>query len=155
MAKIDYQSFIIVFFNRFVELEELMRFIGAADIYLTPYLTEAQITSGTLSNAVAMGKGTTGKAYMPGARIIPDDEVLDLRYDAHDLVIHAMGLHWANDLVGQLVQCRRALQPDGLFLFASDIDDYVAMNWLEWNGGGLRLTTTGDNVCKQLAPRGA
>ena len=37
---------------------------------------------------------------------------------------------------------------------AADIDDYVAMNWLEWNGGGLRLTTTGDNVCKQLAPRG-
>ena len=36
----------VVFFNRFVELDELMRFIGAADIYLTPYLTEAQITSG-------------------------------------------------------------------------------------------------------------
>jgi glycosyltransferase involved in cell wall biosynthesis len=41
----------VVFFNRFVELEELMRFIGAADIYLTPYLTEAQITSGTLACA--------------------------------------------------------------------------------------------------------
>jgi len=33
-------------------------------------------------------------------------------------VIHAMALHWANDLVGQLIQCRRALQPDGLFLAA-------------------------------------
>jgi len=33
-----------------------MRFIGAADIYLTPYLTEAQITSGTL--AYAFGAGT-------------------------------------------------------------------------------------------------
>ena len=31
----------------------------------------------------------------------------------------------------------------------SDIDDYVNMNWLEWNGGSLRLTVTGDNVCKQ------
>jgi hypothetical protein len=30
------------------------------------------------------------------------------------------------------------------------IDDYVALNWLEWNGGALRLTTTGDNVCQQL-----
>ena len=35
---------------------------------------------------------------------------------AHDLVIHALGLHWANDPVGQLVQCRRALRPDGLFI---------------------------------------
>jgi hypothetical protein len=34
-----------------------------------------------------------------------------------------------------------------------DIDDYVALNWLEWNGGGLRLTTVGDNVCKQLSSR--
>lgn len=35
----------VVFFNRFVELEKLMQFIGAADIYLTPYLTEVQIRS--------------------------------------------------------------------------------------------------------------
>ena len=32
-----------------------------------------------------------------------------------------------------------------------DIDDYVALNWLEWTGGGLRLTAVGENVCKQLA----
>lgn len=32
----------------------------------------------------------------------------------------------------------------------SDIEDYVALDWLEWHGGGLRLTVTGDNICKQL-----
>jgi hypothetical protein len=48
-----------------------------------------------------------------------------------------------------LLKRRRAAE-----IAPADIDDYVAMNWLEWNGGGLRLTTTGDNVCKQLAPRG-
>lgn len=53
---------------------------------------------------------------LPGARIVPDAEVLDLQPGAHDLVVHAMALHWANDPVGQLVQCRRALRPDGLFL---------------------------------------
>jgi len=31
------------------------------------------------------------------------------------------------------------------------IDDYVALHWLEWNGGSLRLTITGSNVCRQLA----
>lgn len=30
------------------------------------------------------------------------------------------------------------------------IEDYVALHWLEWQGGALRLTTTGENVCKQL-----
>jgi SAM-dependent methyltransferase len=53
---------------------------------------------------------------MPEARIVADDERLDLEPGAHDLVIHALCLHWANDPVGQLVQCRRALRPDGLFL---------------------------------------
>ncbi|MDO9095584.1 MAG: hypothetical protein Q7U99_23450 [Rubrivivax sp.] len=35
----------------------------------------------------------------------------------------------------------------------SDINDYVNMNWLEWNGGSLRLTVTGDNVCRQMRER--
>ena len=51
-----------------------------------------------------------------GARVVPDDEVLALEEGAFDLVVHAMALHWANDPVGQLIQCRRALKPDGLLL---------------------------------------
>jgi len=48
----------------------------------------------------------------------------------------------------QSLKERRAAEID-----ESLIDDYVALNWLEWNGGGLRLTTTGDNVCRQLSGR--
>lgn len=50
------------------------------------------------------------------ARIVPDHPVLDLEPGAHDLVIHAMALHWADDPVGQIVQCARALREDGLFI---------------------------------------
>lgn len=53
---------------------------------------------------------------LPGAVVVPDHEVLALEAEGHDLVIHALALHWANDPVGQLVQCRRALRGDGLFL---------------------------------------
>lgn len=52
----------------------------------------------------------------PGARIVADDDTLDLAPGAHDLVIHAMCLHMANDPVGQLIQCRRALKEDGFLL---------------------------------------
>lgn len=31
------------------------------------------------------------------------------------------------------------------------IDDYVALRWLEWHGGGLRVTVVGENLCRQLA----
>lgn len=51
---------------------------------------------------------------LPGAKIVSDDETLDLQEGAHDLVIHSLALHWANDPVGQLIQCRRALRADGL-----------------------------------------
>ena len=51
-----------------------------------------------------------------GWRSVADAEVLDLTQGAQDLVVHGLCLHWANDPVGQLVQCRRALRPDGLFM---------------------------------------
>lgn len=54
--------------------------------------------------------------FMEGTKCVPDEDVLDLEPGAHDLVVHAMGLHWANDPVGQLIQCRRALQEDGLLI---------------------------------------
>lgn len=55
-------------------------------------------------------------AAFPEATRIPDDETLDLSESSADLIIHAMGLHWADDPIGQLIQARRALRPDGLFL---------------------------------------
>jgi glycosyltransferase involved in cell wall biosynthesis len=60
----------VVFFNRFVELEELMRFIGAADIYLTPYLTEAQITSGTLAYAFGAGNAVVSTPYWHAVELL-------------------------------------------------------------------------------------
>ena len=53
---------------------------------------------------------------LPEALVVPDASVLALEPEAHDLVIHAMALHWADDPVGQLIQCRRALKRDGLML---------------------------------------
>ncbi|MCI2394653.1 SAM-dependent methyltransferase [Aliiroseovarius sediminis] len=52
----------------------------------------------------------------PDAKIVTDDDTLDLTPGAHDLVIHGLSLHWANDPVGQLIQAKRALVPDGLFI---------------------------------------
>jgi SAM-dependent methyltransferase len=51
-------------------------------------------------------------------RTMPDAPVLGLAPESLDLVIHGLALHWANDPVGQLVQARRALRPDGLFIAA-------------------------------------
>ncbi len=57
-------------------------------------------------------------AGLPEPVVAADEEVLPLAEGAHDLVVHGLALHWANDPVGQLVQCRRALAPDGLMIAA-------------------------------------
>ncbi|WP_299026536.1 methyltransferase domain-containing protein [uncultured Sulfitobacter sp.] len=69
----------------------------------------------------ALVTGHTGfwAQHYAGAKIVADAETIDLAPQSHDLVAHMMALHWANDPVGQLIQCRRALRPDGLFIAVS------------------------------------
>ena len=62
----------VIFHNRFVELKELTEFIGAADLYVTPYLDEAQITSGTLAYAFGAGKAVISTPYWHAAELLSD-----------------------------------------------------------------------------------
>jgi glycosyltransferase involved in cell wall biosynthesis len=62
----------VIFHNRFVTLKELTEFIGAADLYITPYLDEAQITSGTLAYAFGAGKAVISTPYWHAAELLAD-----------------------------------------------------------------------------------
>jgi SAM-dependent methyltransferase len=53
-----------------------------------------------------------------GVRVVADEERLPFAPASIDLVVSSLVLHWTNDLVGALIQIRRALKPDGLFLGA-------------------------------------
>jgi glycosyltransferase involved in cell wall biosynthesis len=63
----------VIFHNRFVELEQLKEFIGAADIYITPYLNEAQITSGTLAYTFGAGKAVVSTPYWHAAELLAEE----------------------------------------------------------------------------------
>ena len=76
----------------------------------------AMVNKSFTAPAIVTGWAAPWCAAFPDAVIVPDEETLDLPTEAHDLVIHALSMHWANDPVGQLIQSRRALRPDGLFL---------------------------------------
>ena len=63
----------VIFYNRFVDLENLKEFIGAADLYITPYLNEAQITSGTLAYTFGAGKAVVSTPYWHAAELLAED----------------------------------------------------------------------------------
>jgi glycosyltransferase involved in cell wall biosynthesis len=63
----------VIFYNRFVSLEELNEFIGAADIYITPYLNQAQITSGTLAYTLGAGKAVISTPYWYAEEMLAED----------------------------------------------------------------------------------
>ncbi len=63
----------VVFFDRFVELDELLCFIGAADIFITPYLNPKQITSGVLAYAFGCGKPVISTPYWHAEELLADE----------------------------------------------------------------------------------
>jgi glycosyltransferase involved in cell wall biosynthesis len=62
----------VIFHNRFVSHEELVEFLGAADLYVTPYLKEEQSTSGTLAYAVGCGKAVISTPYRYARELLDD-----------------------------------------------------------------------------------
>jgi len=63
----------VLFYPRFVETEELLEYLGATDIFVTPYLHLEQITSGALSYAMGAGKAVVSTPYWHAEELLADD----------------------------------------------------------------------------------
>jgi glycosyltransferase involved in cell wall biosynthesis len=71
----------VSFYNRFVEIDELIEFIGMADIYITPYLNPAQIISGTLAYAFGCGKPVVSTPYWYAEELLADGRGVLVPFD--------------------------------------------------------------------------
>jgi glycosyltransferase involved in cell wall biosynthesis len=62
----------VLFLNEFIDVQDLFKYLSATDIYITPYLNEAQITSGTLSYAVGVGAAVLSTPYWHAQELLAD-----------------------------------------------------------------------------------
>ncbi len=83
-----------------------------------------------------------------GARVVLDDEALPFAAGSLDLVVSTLALHWANDVVGALIQARRALRPGGVFIGAilggatlTELRQaFTEAEVAAWGGAGTRIS---------------
>ena len=62
----------VLFLNEYINQKELFKYLSASDIYITPYLNEAQITSGTLAYAVGVGTAVVSTPYWHAAELLSE-----------------------------------------------------------------------------------
>ena len=83
----------VIFYNRFVSSDDLKEFIGATDIYLTPYLNAAQVTSGTLAYVFGAGKAVVSTPYWHAQELLAKERgVLVPFRDFHAIAKGVCGL---------------------------------------------------------------
>ncbi|MDH3465573.1 MAG: glycosyltransferase family 4 protein [Gammaproteobacteria bacterium] len=80
----------IVFHDRFLEQDELLEFIRAAEIYVTPYLNEAQIVSGTLAYALGAGKAVVSTPYWYAQEMLANNRGKLVPFKDHGALAHAV-----------------------------------------------------------------
>ncbi len=97
----------VIFYNRFVDLNQLTEFIRAADVYVTPYLNQAQITSGTLAYSFGCGKAIVSTPYWHAEELLAGGlGVLVPFADSAAMAGEIRGL--LRDVPRRLAMCERA-----------------------------------------------
>jgi glycosyltransferase involved in cell wall biosynthesis len=103
----------LIFNNRFVGLEELVEYVGAADIYITPYQQEAQIVSGTLAIALGAGKAIVSTPYWHAKELLAEKRGVIVPFENPKAIAEAVLALLENDAERHAMRKRAYLYSRG------------------------------------------
>src|SRR5215471_2975523 len=115
----------VIFYNRFVELQELTDFIGAADIYITPYMNPAQAVSGTLAYSFGCGKAVISTPYWHAEELLAEGRGVLVPFGDSNAIAQAVIDLWQDD------QRRNAMRKRAYMMGREMIWSHVAHQYME------------------------
>lgn len=126
----------VVFFNQFVEQARLLDFISMCDVYVTPYLNEAQMTSGTLAYSFGSGKAVVSTPYWHARELLADGRGVLVPFADHKAM--------SDEICALLTNPPRHL--------AMQSRAYAASRSMVWSKTGDRYVATLENSTLQRRP---
>jgi glycosyltransferase involved in cell wall biosynthesis len=128
----------VVFEDRYVDIEELCEFLGAADIYVTPYLGEGQIVSGTLAYALGAGKAVVSTPYSYAKEMLADGRGRLVPFRDSEALAREIGALLENEAECQAMRKRA-------YMFTRD---------MVWDCVGQRFLQLAEEVVRQRSQSG-
>lgn len=123
----------VIFLNEFIDVQELFKYLAASDIYITPYLNEAQITSGTLSYAVGVGAAVISTPYWHAEELLAD---------SRGKLFNFNDFNGLSELLIDLLE-----KPDDLNTLKSNA--YAYGRRITWPKTGKKYSNMAENIIKQ------
>jgi len=128
----------VVFLDRFVDQATLLQFISMCDIYVTPYLNESQMTSGTLAYSFGLGKAVVSTPYWHAQELLADGRGVLVPFGDAAETGREIAALLADDTRLQLIR-RRAYSSSRSMIWARSAERYVAAFERARNGHRLRI----------------
>jgi len=133
----------VLFMNEFVNQNKLFKYLAAADIYITPYLNEAQITSGTLAYAVGAGCAVISTPYWHAEELLAHGRGSLFNFNNHDQLSSIL-MNLLDDPENMQKMRRRAFRYGQEITWPRIGEKYIALaeNLLQENTRSVKRTET-------------
>jgi glycosyltransferase involved in cell wall biosynthesis len=116
----------VVFFDQFVDQATLLDFISMCDVYVTPYLNEAQMTSGTLAYSFGLGKAVVSTPYWHAQELLDDGRGILVPFGDVKAVSGAVAGLLTNDILRQAMR-KRAYAASRSMTWAQTAERYLSV----------------------------